>query len=327
MNIGSKPVHILSGFLGTGKTTLLNQLLERPDFSNTLVIINEFGEVPLDHHLIESNEETIVELSNGCLCCSIRGELVDTLLSVDTETFDRIIVETTGIADPLPIHQALTVQPILARGLRAGSIITVFDKVNGKSHLADHAEANQQLALADIVYLSMLDADGDMQAAETLVRGYNQSTALVTDPAEIRAEQIDGAISKELENNNSGHADEYVSIVLQTEKPQPVSAVIGFLNYLANRFGKSLLRIKGFANCTEHPAGPVLIQMSGPIVHDPVKLQAWPDGQPQTQLIVIGKGLDITMVKSLFDSFSDTAAVDTPDRAAMTENPLAIPGF
>ncbi len=104
MQKASRPVHILSGFLGTGKTTFLNQLLKRHDFSNTLVIVNEFGEVPLDHQLIESSSETIVELSNGCLCCSIRGELVDTLLTLNVDTFDRVIIETTGIADPLPVH-------------------------------------------------------------------------------------------------------------------------------------------------------------------------------------------------------------------------------
>ncbi|MGI9353024.1 MAG: CobW family GTP-binding protein [Rhizobiaceae bacterium] len=321
-----KPVHILSGFLGTGKTTLLNNLLKRDDFYGTLVIANEFGAVPLDHHLIQSSSETIVELSNGCLCCSIRGELVDTLLSLDTSCFDRIIIETTGIADPLPIHQAITAQPVLANGLMAGSIITVFDSVRGPNLIQDHPEAKRQLALADLVYLSMLDDGGNQTAARKAISIVAPYALIVTAQDYPGSNMLDGAIPKTKQIHSSGHSGEFSSLVLESSASQSVITLVGFLHYLGGVCGPSLLRVKGFANSDEHTEGPVLLQMSGPIVHDPVKLENWPDGIPRTQLTVIGKDIDLALIQSAFNGFFGIAGIDTPDRDALIDNPLSIPG-
>ena len=322
----AKPVHILSGFLGSGKTTLLNHLLNRNDFSDTLVIVNEFGTVPLDHHLIKSSSETIVELSNGCLCCSIRGELVDTLLSLNTDRFTRVIIETTGVADPLPVHQAITAQPVLAKGLRAGSILTVFDSQRGSGLIRDHQEARQQLALADIVYLSMLDAGGNQIAAKEAVSRIAPSAMIVTEPDSIGSGMLDGTIRKLKSGVSSGHEGEFTSLVLESLKPQSVQTLVGFMHHLANICGPSLMRVKGFAVCSGKTAGPVLLQMSGQIVHDPVQFDTWPRGEPQTQLTVIGKDIDPAMVQSAFNGFFGIPGVDTPDGNALTDNPLAIPG-
>jgi len=327
MNHEIRPVHILSGFLGTGKTTLLNRLLERPDFANTLVIVNEFGEIPLDHHLITSSSETIVELSNGCLCCSIRGELVETLLSLDTTRFERIIIETTGIADPLPVHQALTVQPVLARGMRAGSILTVFDAGRGADLIQQHEEAAHQLVLADIVYLSMSDLAGDVPGAKNTIADHNPVARVIQDPSEISTDLLDAQGGTTKTASGSGHSGTYSSVVLQCEEPQPVAAVIGFLDQLSGLCGQSLLRLKGFVRTFETNDCPLLVQMSGPIVHEPIKLDDWPVGLNQTQLVVITKDIDSKIVRATFNSFFGIADIDTPDRNAITENPLAVPGM
>ncbi|MEM7069598.1 MAG: GTP-binding protein [Pseudomonadota bacterium] len=327
MNQNARPVHILSGFLGTGKTTLLNQLLKREDFANTLVIVNEFGEVPLDHHIIESSSETIVELSNGCLCCSIRGELVDTLISVSDRTFDRIIVETTGIADPLPIYQALMLQPVLAVGLRAGSILSVYDIVQGKSLIDQHEEAEKQIALADFIYISMRDKADDLAGGLKFAEKLNPNAIIFEASDDITAHTLDTSQHSPRKIPHSHHSGDYVSVVLETDQAQPYSAIIGFLHHLANTCGQSLLRAKGFAKVTELGNAPLLVQMSGHIVHDPVQLKSWPDGPQQTHIVVIAKDLDANIIRSVFNSFFDIVDIDTADRKALTDNPLAIPGM
>lgn len=158
------PVSVLTGFLGSGKTTLLNGLLKDPLLANACVIINEFGDVGIDHLLVERSDENVVELSSGCLCCTIRGDLIDTLTDLlarrDAGTikpFDRIVIETTGLADPAPILHVLMMDPLLVARLRLEGVITVVDGFNGMATLDAHPEAVKQVAVADRVVLTKLD--------------------------------------------------------------------------------------------------------------------------------------------------------------------------
>ncbi|MBL8791728.1 MAG: GTP-binding protein [Rhizobiales bacterium] len=158
------PVSVLTGFLGSGKTTLLNSLLKDPMLANACVIINEFGEVGIDHLLVETSDENVVELSSGCLCCTIRGDLIDTLADLlsrrDAGTikpFDRIVIETTGLADPAPILHVLMMEPLLVSRLRLEGVITVVDGFNGMATLDAHPEAVKQVAVADRIVLTKLD--------------------------------------------------------------------------------------------------------------------------------------------------------------------------
>lgn len=321
-----KPVYILSGFLGSGKTTLLNKLLKLEAFSKTLVIVNEFGEVPLDHLLIERSSDTILELSNGCLCCSIRGEMVDTLLDLDASHFDRIIIETTGIADPLPIFQSLAFHPTLAQTYSPAEILTVYDSLRGESLLDGNDEAKKQLSIADVIILSKHDLGGDIKTAKDTIQKYNQTALIVQDVDTLSPNTISQRSIKPSETGHS-HSSEYTSLLLETPRTLDIRTIAGLLHHLSNSVGENLLRIKGFAKVDEHPTQPLLVQVSGRIVHDFEKPNAWASQNEHTQLVVIAKNTDPKMIQTIFDAFMDNLAIDTPDRNAMIDNPLSIPGF
>lgn len=321
-----KPVYILSGFLGSGKTTLLNSLLKLEAFSNTLVIVNEFGEVALDHLLIETSSDTILELSNGCLCCSIRGEMVDTLLELDATRFDRIIIETTGIADPLPIFQSLAFHPTLAATYAPAEILTVYDCVRGESLLAQNEEAKKQIAIADVIILTKQDLGGDTKDAQRTIEKYNR-TALILDDANTLSPELISQRSIKPSTKAHSHRSEFTSLLLETHKALDIKTVAGLLHHLSNAMGENLLRIKGFAKVQEHSAQPLLVQVSGQIVHDFEKYNQWMGENKNTQLVVIAKNTDIQMIQTIFDAFIGNLAIDTPDRNAVMDNPLSIPGF
>jgi len=159
------PVTVLTGFLGSGKTTLLNKLLRRPELADTAVIINEFGEIGLDHLLVEkSDDEGMVTLNSGCLCCTVRGDLVRTMSELflkrsrgEISQFKRMVVETTGLADPAPILHTLMTDPLLASRYRLDGVVTTIDGVNGSSTLDNHEEAIKQAAVADRLLLTKVD--------------------------------------------------------------------------------------------------------------------------------------------------------------------------
>ncbi|MBB4185916.1 CobW family GTP-binding protein [Sinorhizobium terangae] len=155
------PVSILTGFLGAGKTTLLNRLLKDPDLADTAVIINEFGDVSIDHLLVEASSDGVIELSDGCLCCTVRGELVDTLADLmdrmqtgRIKPLRRVVIETTGLADPAPVLQSVLGNPVIAQNFRLDGVVTVVDAVNGLQTIANHVEALKQVAVADRLVIS-----------------------------------------------------------------------------------------------------------------------------------------------------------------------------
>jgi len=182
------PVSILTGFLGAGKTTLLNRLLKDPDLSDTAVIINEFGDVSIDHLLVEASSDGVIELSDGCLCCTVRGELVDTLADLmdrmqtgKIRPLKRIVIETTGLADPAPVLQSVIGNPIIAQNFRLDGVVTVVDAVNGLQTIANHEEALKQIAVADRIVVSKTGlADASTRDALTVrIRALNPRAPLI----------------------------------------------------------------------------------------------------------------------------------------------------
>ena len=181
---------ILTGFLGAGKTTLLNRLLKEPTVRNTAIVVNEFGAVPIDHLLIETaSSDGVIELSDGCLCCSVRGELVDTLVALAQRTggsasarLERVVVETTGLADPSPILAAIMAHPVLVAEYALDGVVTVVDALAGPDNLFERVEARRQVALADRLVLTkanLADA-GAVERTESAIRAINHRAPLIT---------------------------------------------------------------------------------------------------------------------------------------------------
>ncbi|MFI5407746.1 CobW family GTP-binding protein [Kaistia sp. UC242_56] len=180
------PLTVLTGFLGAGKTTLLNRLLRDPALAGTAVIVNEFGEIGLDHLLVGESEDGIIELSSGCLCCTIRGELVTTLENLlraldnhRIERLDRVVIETTGLADPAPVLQSVLLHPYLAMRYRLDGVVTVVDAVNGARTLDMSDEANRQVAVADRIVLTKTDLAQADPAIRDRIRALNPSAVIL----------------------------------------------------------------------------------------------------------------------------------------------------
>lgn len=362
------PVTVLTGFLGSGKTTLLNRLLKDPALADTAVIINEFGDVAIDHLLVEQASEGIIQLSDGCLCCTVRGDLVDTLADLvdrlQTGRIDRlarVVVETTGLADPAPVLQSIMAHPVLVHAFRLDGVVTTVDAVNGGATLDAHVEALKQVAVADRIVLTKTDlaeagVEGD--TLETRLRALNPKAPIL--PADVGAQRLLdcglydpatktadvrrwlGQEAAHLHHHHDGHGgddhehhhhhahrhDERVRThTLVHDAPVPFSAIEMFLDLLRSTHGEKLLRMKGVVELAEDPSRPLVIHGVQRLLHPPVRLAAWPDGQRGTRLVLITLDMPKDYVSRLFSALAGRPQVDTPDRAALDANPLAIPGL
>jgi G3E family GTPase len=352
-NPGRIPVHILTGFLGSGKTTFLNELLKGPGFERTAVIINEFGETGLDHLFLEGREEGIFELSNGCLCCTIRSELAATLVSLPQDRIDRVLVETTGLADPVPILQAIIGTYAVSSRFFVAGMLTMVDSLNIVDQLAAHREARLQVALADLLIMTkfdMLDAAGRAEqlslvmrelravnpVAQALMRDQVLPTAALLDLASGQSSKIRLAAEEETghghdhehhhDHDVSRHGDRIRAAVLTLAKPMRRQAVEMFCELMTTAHAPSLLRLKGLVS-VEGSKGPLVLHAVHGIMHEPVQLEDWPDENRETRIVVILQDQDPDFVRRLLAAFADIPMSDTPDSTALTNNPLGIPGY
>lgn len=372
------PVSVLTGFLGAGKTTLLNRLLKDPALTDTAVIINEFGEVGIDHLLVEQSGDGIIELSDGCLCCTIRGELVDTLADLmdrmqtgKIQPLKRIVIETTGLADPAPVLQAVMGNPILSQSFSLDGVITVVDAVNGLSTLANHPEAVKQVAVADRVLISKTSlADAETLAAITreiaalnpraavldvdtpglagpdlLANGLYDAGSKIPDVRRWLHEESHGHHHHHDHDHGHGHHhhghdhhhhahdvtrhDATIrSFSIVYDRPIDPMALEMFIDLLRSAHGEKLLRMKGIVLMSNSPERPLVLHGVQSVFHPPERLAAWPDPDDRrTRLVLITKDLPEAFVRDLFDAFTGTPKIDRPDRAALADNPLAIPGL
>jgi G3E family GTPase len=346
------PLTVLTGFLGAGKTTLLNRLLRDPALSEAAVIINEFGEIGLDHLLVEHIEDGVMLLSTGCLCCTVRGELVSTLekllrgLDNGRMKFNRVIIETTGLADPAPVLHTAMVHPYLVMRFRLDGVVTVVDAVNGAATLDAHIEAVKQAAVADRIVLTKTDLlDSPDASAPLLARlkslnpaapvidAANASVPQLIDcglyDAERKAPDVKRWLAEEAYAHDhdhhqdvNRHDDRIRAFSLATEQPIPFSAFEMFLDLIRSMHGPNLLRVKGIVKLAETPDRPVVIHGVQHVFHPPATLAAWPDPDHRTRLVFIVNGIEEGAIKDLFNAFLGLAQVDKPDRAALADNPL-----
>jgi len=342
------PVTVLTGFLGSGKTTLLSRLLRHPAMGRTAVIVNEFGEVGLDHDLLESSDEDIVELDSGCLCCTVRGDLVRTVadLIVRRERgalprFERILIETTGLADPAPILHALIADPVLAECVALDGIVTTVDAATGAATLDVHVEAVRQAAVADRLLLTKTDlvAPETVAALTARLAALNPAAAPITasfgdvapdrlfgaglfDPAGkipdvaawLRAEAYrDGHEHGHEHGHGHGHGhahdapdpnrhdDRILAFCVVRERPIPAVAFTLFLEALADNCGPDLLRVKGILHIAESPDRPAVIHGVQHVFHPPAWLDAWPSADRRSRLVFIGRDIPQSWVETLLE--------------------------
>ncbi len=332
------PIDVITGFLGSGKTTLLQRLLMAPRMADVAGLVNEFGEVGLDHHLISHPDESTVLLDNGCLCCALREDIQDTLRDLfsrcergEIPRFRRVVIETSGLADPVPIAFTLISEPVLQHHFRLGNIVTVIDAVNGAAQLAEFPESVKQAAVADRFVLTktdLADASGTSALRERL-RQLNRSASLSVaaspdfDPAGLLAEDGPGrreppewlAAAAEPRDGHlhADHSHGVSSFCLTFDDALDWTAFGIWMTMLLNRLGDRVLRVKGMLDVTGVP-DPVLINGVQHIVHPPQHLGAWPGDERRSQLVFIVKDMDRAPIERSLATFN---ALANPDRASV----------
>jgi G3E family GTPase len=354
------PLTVLTGFLGAGKTTLLNRLLRDPALADTAVLINEFGEIGIDHLLVERVEGNVVQLSTGCLCCTVRGDLVDSLekLLRDRDNgrvaFSRVVIETTGLADPAPVLHTIMLHPYLVQRFRLDGIVTVVDAINGLDTLEAQPESVKQAAVADRMVLTkgdLVDTPARHEAKERLlarVRALNPGAPILDaaageataarllhcglyDPERkipdvkrwLAAEALADAHGHHAHGHDPNRHDAHIrAFAYATDAAIGETAFEMFLDLLRATHGPNLLRLKGIVKIAEAPERPVVIHGVQHVFHPPTQLDAWPDEDRRTRMVFIVRDIAPTAISGLFDAFLGATQVDRPDRAAIIDNPL-----
>ena len=331
---GRIPVSVVTGFLGSGKTTLINRLLKRPDMNRVAVIVNELGEVGIDNDLVEVSSEQMMLLNNGCLCCVLRGDLEETMRDLfikrrngEIIDFDRVVIETTGLADPAPVMQTLMTDTMLEDQYRLDCVVTLVDAVNGLGQIATLPEPVKQAALADRLVITKSDlADAaKLEELEAKLRELNPPApirralngeielAFLVDVGlrNVKGKLEDiarwlGADERESERGDHdepahGHRHDtaITSFCLRFERPFSWAVFTQCMDVLTALRGPDLLRVKGLVN-VESRAGPMVVQGVQHLFHPPVELAAWPSEDRNSRIVFITRGIARDDVANLF---------------------------
>jgi G3E family GTPase len=353
------PVAVITGFLGAGKTSLLNFLLKDAMLANACVIINEFGDVGLDHLLVEKSDDTVIELASGCLCCTIRGDLIDTMHDLlkrrddgSLKAFDRIVIETTGLADPAPVLHTVMREPFLLARLRLQGVITVVDAANGMATLDAHAEAVKQVAVADRIVLTKVDLLSGREGEDMLfaiiarLRKLNPTARLLTTHREeataerlfnmglydaskktpdvkawLAEENLKPHARHRHHHDVSRHDDHIRSFSFREERAISPQGLELFLELLASHHGPNMLRMKAIVKVDDQPEKPVVLHGVQHVFHPPARLAAWPDGDHATRMVFIVKDIEKEEIEKLFRAFTDRL---TGAAEAFTDTTLSL---
>jgi G3E family GTPase len=326
------PVNVLTGFLGSGKTTLLQRLLGAPQLGRTAVLINEFGEIGLDHLLVQRVDEAVVLLESGCICCTIRGDLNGALRGLleqsdrgEIPAFDRVVIETTGLADPGPILYTLLNEPVLQHHFRLGNVITTVDAVNAELHLSRNPEGIKQVAAADRLLVTKTDL-----AAPDQVAAVRQALAQVNPSAQVRDAleeplDVDALLDvrppQRTEHTGTGfapllreeasrdtlralrrHSENVSSFSLVLDQPLDWTAFGVWLSLLLNRHGDDVLRVKGILQ-VQGSGAPVFLNAVQHVVHPPQHLDRWPTDDHRSRIVFITRGIDHARLRRSLEAF------------------------
>jgi G3E family GTPase len=359
------PLTLLTGFLGAGKSTLLNRLLRDPALAGTAVIINEFGEIGLDHLLVKTIDDNMVLLQSGCLCCTLRGDLVTALenllrdLDNGRVDFNRVVLETTGLADPAPLLQTAMAHPYLVMRYRLDGVVTAVDAINGGATLDQNMESVKQVAVADRLVLTksdLVDSDerraaladlmarlktlnpaapvldaaaGEATAQALLDCGLYDPARKIPDVGRWLADETYAA-AEAAHHHHHGHHHHDVNrhdariraFTFASDTPIPAASFEMFIDLVRSLHGPKLLRLKGIVQIAEFSDEPLVVHGVQHVMHPPVQLERWPDADRRTRIVVIARDLEPEAVTRLFDAFVTRAAPDRPDVTALVDNPL-----
>jgi G3E family GTPase len=305
------PVTVVTGFLGSGKTTLLQRFLASPEGQGTAVIINEFGAVGIDDTLVRGSTEETVLLGNGCLCCITRTDLQVALrrLVFDRERgtvppFRRIVIETSGLADPGPILQTFSTDRALGGEFHVDLVLTVVDAVNGETALDSAAEARKQIILADRLVISKTDL-ADAAEVERLTRRLQTLNPRAVIDIAVKGALDPQRVVEAATGDRSGfiaeaeHSDGITSFVIEQEKPIEWLTFARAMETLIGLRGADLLRVKGIVNVAGC-RGPVVVQYVQHLAHPPVELEGWPDENRNSRVVFIARNIAERDVRTLF---------------------------
>lgn len=334
------PVTLLTGFLGSGKTTILNKLLNQSDMANTLVIINEFGEVGLDHLLVEESQENLRLLQSGCICCTVRGDLVDTLMDLynkqekgEMAPFSRVMIETTGLADPMPIVQTFQIDSGIAGHFHLQQVITLVDAVNGLTTMKKHSEAIKQISIAQKLFITKSDLvekditetlekelqlvnpaascdlifNGEVAAKDILERPEKGPEQWQAEAASIDAyipiASKSFALSNSVMHPLSHHAGKIRSYCLIFDHPLPEAELAYWLELMSTMRAENILRIKGIIEFQEKPGQPVIIHGVQQVTHPFVIMPEWPSEDHRSRIVIIAEDLSEEEIVRTFEQY------------------------
>jgi G3E family GTPase len=315
------PVTMITGFLGSGKTTLLGRLLRDPAMQRTAVIVNEFGEIPLDHDLIQTSDESFIQLTNGCICCSVTSDLGATLHELaarraahDVPCFERVAIETSGLADPVPLVHALMRDRAINSIYELETIVTTVDAVTGLATIERYTEALRQAAIADTLVITKSDLrEAQTQALIERLRMVNPGATLHdVQHGVVDASVLLGGIKHRLPNPQEGltyehtearhrHSEDFQNFCIVREEPVSAVGLTLFLTGLADNLGPDLLRMKGIVNVLEDPERPAVIHGVQHVYYAPEWLERWPSADRRTRLVFIGRHKPARWVSALLE--------------------------
>lgn len=319
-------VTVLTGFLGSGKTTLLNHLLNDPNLGKVAILINEFGDVSIDHLLVEKIDETTVLLESGCVCCSVRQDLVEAMRDLIAKRadgrvphFDRLVIETTGLADPAPIVHTLMSDPLISGQFRLDGLITTVDGVLGATTLDTHEEAVKQAAIADRILITKCDLANDLKGLECRLRTLNPTAAVLhCEHGNISARDIiDAGLfdanfvphaerwlgDREIKHpHGHTHGTSIRTFVLEAHGPLDFMAFQEWLETLLATQGSNLLRLKGLLDVKDVDR-PVAVHGVQHVFHPPATLPSWDGLERTSRLVFITRNLSEQAVRDTFEAY------------------------